>query len=345
MQILALALTVSALGTPSSSETITFAVPAGVSVEKIWTTQHTLRTADMNRSLGQESRAYRMRLDGISSEEILGALDQYEQVDGGRPTKFRRSYTKGRRVSQLFNERGSQPKIRQRALLRGNSAMFTWVPEEGIYGKYFDREELDEDMLAYLRGDLDLIFALPEVPVSPGDRWELTPAELIDLFGRSGTFPYEIIGDKDDFLIRALDSGLAGSLDQAFGGTAEGRAEVHFKEIRESDAGREAILEIGCQVAYERDRTAFVRANTIRKEQQEGIDYQEAFLRLLIEGRGTIVWNLDEQRPTELAFEGTETTYIRIVHRAPTDEEGVNRAQDVTMKGSLTIGASYTRLP
>lgn len=330
----------------SAPETITFAPAEGSTVEKVWTTSHLMRAIHMNRSLGEQQSPYTMRTDGIDSEEVLGAIDHYLAVDGGRPTSFRREFHKGRRTSRLFDSGGgATEKTRQKALLRGAGVVFTWVEEEGDYGKYYDGPELEEEYLADLRADLDLLFALPPGPVETGDTWPLAPEALIDLFGRCGTIAYEELTDGDEFLLRALDSGLAGSMEQAFGEFVDGTAQVEFREVLESDAGRLAVLELTCDVRYARNRTDYVKANTIRQEAREGIEYVDAFLKLEVEGTGQILWNLDEQRPAGLAFQGTETAYVRVAHTAPTDPEGIERSQDVTMQGPLTIGATYTVVP
>lgn len=338
-------LSLSAVPGAPAAETFVFQPEQGSRIEKVWTTKHNLRAVEMNRSLGEQSREYQSST-GITSEEVLGVVDEYLVVDGSPPRKFRREFNKGKRTSRLVGPKGSGEKIRQKCLLRGHSAVFTWVEEEGEYGRYCDSiEELDEDVLGELRADLDLAFLLPAEPAAPGQGWLVAPEALIDLFGRSGTLPYKLVPGKDDFLLRALDSGVAGALDQAFGGTAEGAVQVTFRELRESDAGRIAVLDLACNVQYERDRTAYVQAKTVRQEVREGIEYRRAFLRLAVEGQGEVLWNLDENRPEGLSFEGLETAYASITHRAPSDDEGVERSQDVTMQGPLVISAAYARVP
>jgi len=331
-----------------AQETIVFQPAEGSSLEKVWTTKHTLIVSDMNRSRGDDEAPVRMSSNGIGSEETLGVVDEYLAMGEGRPDRFRRVFHKGKRTTQLVHQSESgetEPRgatIRQKLELRGSSIVFTWVPEESTYGKYYDRREIDEAALPALRSDMDLAFLLPSGPVEVGDSWQLPPEAMIDLFGRGGTLPFAEAPKKDDFLTRALDSGVAGGMDQAFGGEADGSVNIAFREVRELEGRRLAVLGLTCDVRYERDRTGFVQSNTIRLERREGIEYLDAFLTLGVKGNAEILWDLDRNLPVELAFAGDETVFARVTHHAPMDEEGVNRSQNVTMEGRLIIRATFT---
>jgi hypothetical protein len=331
-----------------AQETVIFNPEEGSTLEKVWTTKHTLLVTNMNRSQAGAERAVSMTSNGIGSEQVLGAVDEYLAMGPAQPQRFRRTYHKGRRTTQMMRRdkagetSGSGEKIRQKLELRGTSVIFTWVPEKGEYGKYYDESEFDEIYLPTLRPDLDLAFLLPSGPVESGDVWTLPAESMIDLLGHGGTLPFAEVPDKDDFLIRAMDSGVAGGLDQVFGGDAAGDVEIAFQEVRELNGRRLAVLTVTCDVHYERDRTEFVQDNTIRLERREGIDYLEAYLTVAVKGSGEILWDVERNIPFALVFAGEETVFARVTHHAPMDPEGTDRSQNVTLTGGLQIQATFT---
>ena len=97
---------------------------------------------------------------------VLRTLDEYRKVGDGRPLLLRRTF-----------EEAPGP-------FAGTSVVFTWVPEEGAYGKYYDARESVESALRDLAEDLDLRSFLPARAVALGDRWTSSAAGLRDVLGR-----------------------------------------------------------------------------------------------------------------------------------------------------------------
>ena len=97
---------------------------------------------------------------------VLRTLDEYQKVGDGRPLLLRRKF-----------EEASSPFV-------GTSVVFTWVPEEGAYGKYYDARESSESALRDLTEDLDLRSLLPASAVAVGDTWTAPAAGLRDVLSR-----------------------------------------------------------------------------------------------------------------------------------------------------------------
>lgn len=91
---------------------------------------------------------------------VLRTLDEYRKVGGGRPLVLQRTF-----------EEATGP-------FAGTSVVFTWIPEEGAYGKYYDAREASESALRDLTEDLDLRALLPASAVAPGDTWTARAAGL-----------------------------------------------------------------------------------------------------------------------------------------------------------------------
>jgi hypothetical protein len=97
---------------------------------------------------------------------VLRTLDEYRRVGDGRPLLLRRTF-----------EEAPSP-------FAGTSVVFTWVPEEGAYGKYYDAREASESALRDLTEDLDLRALLPASAVAVGDTWTASAAGLRDVLRR-----------------------------------------------------------------------------------------------------------------------------------------------------------------
>ena len=91
---------------------------------------------------------------------VLRTLDEYRKVGDGRPLLLRRTF-----------EEAPAP-------FAGTSVVFTWIPEEGAYGKYYDAREASESALRDLTEDLDLRALLPSSAVAPGDTWTARAAGI-----------------------------------------------------------------------------------------------------------------------------------------------------------------------
>lgn len=96
---------------------------------------------------------------------VLRTLDEYRKVGAGRPLLLRRTF-----------EEAPSP-------FAGTSVVFTWVPEERGYGKYYDAREASESALRDLTEDLDLRALLPASPVAVGDTWTVSATGLKDVLG------------------------------------------------------------------------------------------------------------------------------------------------------------------
>ena len=119
--------------------------------------------------------------------------DEYRSVGDGRALAFRRSFDEISFVADATVPReGTDPlfdTLYATGPLRGTSVVFAWQPDEQQYGKYYDAEEADEEYLADLASDMDLLCLLPKGDVSAGDEWRIQPAALRDVLAAGGRMP------------------------------------------------------------------------------------------------------------------------------------------------------------
>ncbi len=322
---------------------ITFAPKLGERVEKTWTTEHELRMTGMTRAHGERRRPLPAR-GSIDSTQIVAVVDEYQGLEAGRPTGLRRSFTRARRLTEVaFSSEMAEDaplRLRQKSPFRGASVVFTWIPEEGEYGRYYDTREENEELLARVREDLDARALLPAAAVAVGDTWEVAAAELVDILAHGGSYAFEAVEGRDPFLMRALDSGVAGSMDRVFGGSQVGGAQVRLESVEDSAEGRIARLSMDVELKLSRDHTDTIEESKSTRERAEGIDYEDVHVTLDLVGKGELRWNLDRGAAQGLSLELQEHVYARVRHRAPSDDEGVFREQDITLDGTLTLSLS-----
>jgi len=122
----------------------------------------------------------RVRRTIESGTLVLRTLDEYLEVGNGRPLRLRRVF-----------ERSGNP-------LEGTSVVFTWVPEEGAYGKYYDAREGPESALRELAEDLDLRALLPASAVAVGEHWQVSGETLGDVLGERRAFELVLASVREE---------------------------------------------------------------------------------------------------------------------------------------------------
>jgi hypothetical protein len=112
----------------------------------------------------------------LHSRHVLRVVDHFLEIEGGKPTKLRRTFLESRRDSQMgFQQMDGlapiAPMKQSGPLGNGVAVVFEWSPEESRYGRYFDAREGEEEDLIGLEEDLDLRALLPAEPVAVGASW------------------------------------------------------------------------------------------------------------------------------------------------------------------------------
>ncbi|MBK7876732.1 MAG: hypothetical protein IPJ77_13475 [Planctomycetes bacterium] len=248
-----------------------------------------------------------------------------------RPERLRRSFAKG-----LFHvELGPRAAAKKAAYdvrtpLESNSVVYTWVPEESGYGRYYDAREDVEEHLAGLRQDVDQLALLPAAPVRAGDAWAVPAERLADLFAPCGRLPYAWPKELDRAMVRTLSSGIGGGLSEVFGGTAKGAAKAVLARIERQGEVELAIVTLEFDLDLERDQADVLRQRGSLDEAQGSAG--AAHVRWRFRGTGELAWNLGAGRAERLRIEGDETVSARI----QLDKAGSVR-QELELTGRLVI--------
>lgn len=314
---------------------ISFAPIAGRAVSKTVSTRHTLRADGFRRQIGDESTVMPLALK-LDSEQYLTVVDEYRTAANGRPTELRRTYRDGGMRAELqpqVDPPAPPSKVELQSEIRDASVVFTWVPDEEQYGRYYDAAELPERWLPDLHFDLDALALLPEGSVSVGSSWTVGVGGLESLLVAYGDQHLaEAPRGSDRMLLRTLGTGAGANLHRAFGGESSGGMKLTLKSV-DGDLARIGI-EVG-RVNLVRDLTDYTRSAVLRREQESGVATEGGRLALELQGRGELVWDRAAGRMVSLELSLQENVTMGVRQNLP-DGETVEVWDEIRLTGILT---------
>ena len=328
----------SALLAPGRVETPSFDVPIGTRIEREFELEHFL-----------ELKALRTVIDGVevsspvraevSSTQRLLAFDEVRACGDGRPTVLRRLFDALAGNAALRPGPAEGPTslvaLRAKSPLEGVGVVYTWVPEEGAWGRYFDALEIEEGALAELRQDLDALAFLP--PKGHADRaWSVPSDAVRDLLAPAGELSLEFDATEGGALVRPLRVGLGANLQHALDGRIQGAIEARWLEPREKDGRRFAVAAVEVKASCAADQSARYRSSLTFTEFSSGMTVAAAQSDWSFEGTGELVWDLATGHLASLDLEGTQSYALRWSGTVPSPEGGTKPIEEsVTFEGTL----------
>ena len=205
---------------------------------------------DMSEAAGQIEMAMKIHLQ-------LDTTDQYVAVEGGRPTKLKRTFDA---LSSTTHVSGSNPMagptdkdIALESELEGLAVVFSWDADSSSYDVAFDGEKQgDEALLEGLEEDLDLRNFLPSSEVSKGDTWEIPAAAIKAVLAPGGNLKLLPSDDSDSSsgAEQFSPNDMIGDLEGEFVGT--------LGDTREEDGVKVAVIQIKIKGHSAKDMTATI---------------------------------------------------------------------------------------
>lgn len=316
----------------------------GARVQRTIVSRHTLTAEKMEQTVNGES-TLSQRLFDLSTTVRLRATDELREAEGGRPTVVRRSYEestfKAKTTRSLGRQQTKDARFSGTGSVVETGVVFTWVPEEDAYGRYYDAAEGVEEALPGLEADLSLRQLLPPTPAEVGSSWSLAPGALRFLFTTGGDTDYQLDTDTDKGLglLRTLRCGVGMNLEQAFGGEESGEVEARWLGIEEVDGKRLALIDLTFDVLLSNDVRDRAATGMSISEVASGFGVESAHIDLALEGGGRLRWDLDAGRLHDTVdVKATErVTVLLALERAREEGEEPDRnAQTLVMTGLLT---------
>jgi hypothetical protein len=317
---------------------IRFAPSVGLALSKTLLVRHELSLVEMG-STREGSPLMREEVGGwMMAGTRLAWVDEYLRVADGRPEVFRRTLTRfeGNAEVTITGRRTSEEHARHTSPLAGIPVLHTWVPEEGTWGRCYDRLNGEEELLEALDDDGDFLGLLPPGPVAVGATWPAQPNALKSLLAPCGNTAAE--PSEGGYFQRMVEVGLGGDMADVLDRDLAGTVNVTLAELREEEGRRLAVLRAEFSVSSERDRTRTYLMGMPKEERREASELQRMTLIWLANGTAEILWDLDAGHAARASAEGEET-YTAEVFKASSAEGGapVNISQRTTYSGKLEI--------
>lgn len=330
-------LSVGALG----QETLRYAPEEGVVLRRKFEMKHFLAATRSVTKVG-EFEEVGHRIFDVRNVENLQTSDRILSVGDGRPLRVRRYFDRCG-LDGFADLSGAAGSINLRAVgisrLKGKSVMLTWVPEDAVYGRYFDTLDGVEEDLGFIREDLDLRGFLPEGVVEVGASWSVPAIAMGDALSPGGMLSFDFSKSKNISLARTLRLGTASHLFELFSQKVEGEVKATLVGVEEEEDVRLAVLSVTWDLKTHTDITELANRNRASEEMQFGKQLVAMEVGLELKGEGTIRWDLGSNHLSSYEFSSAEdvdsSVKTRIGDESPIREEILEMGGRVVVVGTV----------
>jgi len=289
---------------------------------------------DVSSMAGQIQMAMKVR-------QKLSVTDQYEAVEGGRPTKLKRSYDaiEGNTHVSTSMAVGDMPDsendLPMSSELEGSTVLFTWDDAGSTYDTAFEGDKGDKELLVNLDEDLDLRGLLPTSEVAKGDTWKL-PIEAV----KSALHP-----GGDTKLRPESSSGMTGGMDQMSPsemiGEPTGEFTGTYDGTREEDGVHLAVIKIAIDLKSAQDMSSKLDGikEKMAKNMPPGmqVDITAFDTEIELTAEGELIWNLDSGLVHGLHLSGEVRTIVDVSTNMAMGDKAQSMEQSLTFSGTQTL--------
>ena len=175
------------------------------------------------------------------SAQRLVFEDEVGEVVEARPLTLRRKYIALESSGDLAPpEVEGVIKATASSPLVGASILYTWVPEEQGYGRFYDAREESESLLPGTAADPFLAALAPplEGGAAPAS-WVVPAQRLMGLLAPGGDLGFSPGEEREGRrMARTMVNGVGGGLENAFAGEADGSLTITRSGLGSDDEGR-----------------------------------------------------------------------------------------------------------
>jgi len=329
---------------PLDGAELTWRVPAGTTLSREITSKHYLVCERMTVQQGEDS-SISQRLFDLQTSTTVRTTDDVLEVSGERPTKMRRYYDEARLTASRETSRGDARTVDRRIAgegsIKSQGVVFTWIPEDGEYGRYFDATEGVEETLPGLGEDLGFRSLMPAEKIAEGASWDLPPGALADFFACGGDLNFALTEGKDQNLLRTLRFGTGAFLGDVFGAEEKGTVKATWRSTEEKDGLRLAVIDLVFDIQISKDMRDLASSTLPPAQRMAGYQVESALVSLSLKGGGEVRWDLGLgglHSCEEIKADETVQTQLKLTVGAEGDR--VEHSQELLMKGTLVHSVS-----
>ena len=269
----------------------------------------------------RESEDVEMTIDSL---ERIVVTDELDEIEDGRPTDLTRTFVELVQESTDATE-DEEYESSSSSDLEGLSVRFLWdEDDESYYAEAVDDDDdLEDDVLAWLAGDMDFLEYLPDGEVSEGDEWDLDASAYLAIMWPGGLLGFYDDGDVeiDPFNV-AVDRQVVENL------TGSGTATL--EELRDEDGESVAVISIELDV----------ETWALEDREVEGgeVTYDIEINR---EIEGELVWNLDRGRLDTATFDAVAGMVRTVSWTAETEDGDIDVEQEERYEGTIAYEVEF----
>lgn len=326
---------------------------------RTFTSSTVLNVTDMTMSVnGEERDSERMRGGERTMTFALTVKDLFEDADGARATKIRRTYDAVNQKSERAGGgggggpggggpggggRGGPTELT--SALVGEDVLFTFDAESGEYEASLPKDStLDAKLLEGLAGDLEFAAFLPEGDVEVGAQWDV-PLEVFASFIRpAGNLHLAPASSGEGEGERRGGFGgrrMGGAVPEDLGveGAYDGSIKASLVEISGEDGARVAHIELVLDMSAKYDMASAIEPTTRETDNGEFTTTTlDAVLTRKLEGKGKLEWSLERGALVALTLEAElEHNEVNATETTMGGGETTVMERDTTSEGTLTF--------
>ncbi len=261
----------------------------------------------------------------VSLTNRIVVADDYEELEGDRPTLLRRRFDELSRTRTVSPPDGEEVEVRQASDLEGHTVVFAWDEDEGEYEVTDEDDELDESLLAGLREDMSLRTFLPEDEVEEGDSWEVDLDAYANVMWPGGELGFrDEDADERDADREELSAGMRAAL--------EGEVTATFEGFEEVDGVRVAVIAIAVEATSEAAVDAELPDG---REERRGYEIERS-------PEGRLLWNVEANRAHSLEMSGDASETVSTEGVLATQDAEFSFVRRHFFEGTITYEASFT---
>lgn len=292
---------------------LAFGVAKGTKITKSFESSMDLELSDLSVKIGENEIPKEQLKDAMeltmNMKETLEFVDEYGALEGGLPAKLVRKFEKAQREHREHQaQAGGEAKDENKdktSELEGKQVVFTL--KDGEYKASYPEDGGDASLLEKLDEDADLRDVLPGKSVSPGDTWKIETRKVMDALSPGGSNGYKKEDDDED--------------DEKLEENMKGETEATFKEIREVDGHKYAVITLTI--------TGESSAPT-KMEEQEGT------MHLAVDLEGEVLWDIAGKHFHSFDVQGEATMTVEFTQEVDAGGSPMELEITVEMKGKMT---------
>ena len=311
--------------------------------------KHSLIAESQTSAQGGEQAVSQRRFD-LESMQRLTVTDAILGSEKGKLTRVSREYGvadfEATTETSAGKQRTRDDKLKGASPMVGTSVMFTWIPEDGNFGRYYDKKEGTEEILPGLTVDLGLGDLMPREPVQLGSTWKLEPGVLKGLFSCGGDTNMSLANDVGEYSFRIMRLGTGLDLDLLFGDSEKGTVTARWTGTEEDQQGRKlALIQLEFDVEIQRDMKDRANGSMMLMDRAAGFQVDSALVTLELKGQGVVRWDMTSGHMHDTQnLKAEERIRTKLVQVRESGDQSQFNTEELVMIGHLNHSIVVTEV-